>query len=221
MINVIFAAGDYWSTSPEEGNALYIDDVKLNYPAAEPTTTNYKGKLVIIMDGSIPVNPGDETEYTVSITDVDDNTCNLKLANFVLESFGGLRLGDIKVDGVKKTTEADGTVKYEGKAENMVLHGTDETGEPMMDLNVDVACTGTCKDKVLNMIITVNWNNGSEVHPIDVTFNGTQTSGVGIVGADDENAPVEYYNLNGQRVSNPTGLVIRRQGSKVTKVIIK
>lgn len=221
MINVIFSAGDYWSSTPEAGNTLYIDDVKLNYPVVEQTTTDYKGKLVIIMDGSISVNPGDETEYTVSITDIDDNTCNLKLANFVLESFGGLRLGDINVDGVKKTTEADGTVKYEGMAENLVLHGTDETGEPMLDLNVDIVCTGTCKGKVLNMIITVNWNDGSTVHPIEVTFNGTQTSGVEIIDNDDENAPVEYYNLNGQRIANPTGLVIRRQGSKVTKVIIK
>lgn len=220
MINVIFAAGDYWSTTPLRGNTLNIDDVKLNYPVVEQTTTDYKGKLVIIMDGST-VNPGDETGYTVSITDIDDNTCNLKLANFVLESFGGLRLGDINVDGVKKTTEADGTVKYEGKAENLVLHGTDETGEPMLDLNVDIVCTGTCKGKVLNMIITVNWNDGSTVHPIEVTFNGTQTSGVEIIDNDDENAPVEYYNLNGQRIANPTGLVIRRQGSKVTKVIIK
>lgn len=39
--------------------------------------------------------------------------------------------------------------------------------------------------------------------------------------AVDENAPVEYYNLQGVRVSNPKGLVIRKQGSKVTKTIIR
>lgn len=39
----------------------------------------------------------------------------------------------------------------------------------------------------------------------------------------DANAPVEYYNLNGVRISNPTPgtLVIRRQGNNVTKVIVK
>lgn len=37
----------------------------------------------------------------------------------------------------------------------------------------------------------------------------------------DENAPVEYYNLQGVRVENPSnGLYIKRQGSKVTKVIL-
>lgn len=43
-----------------------------------------------------------------------------------------------------------------------------------------------------------------------------------IIGEDDANAPVEYYNLNGVRVSNPSaGLYIRRQGSTVSKVLIK
>lgn len=37
----------------------------------------------------------------------------------------------------------------------------------------------------------------------------------------DENAPVEYYNLQGVRIANPEhGLYIKRQGNKVTKVIL-
>ena len=49
-------------------------------------------------------------------------------------------------------------------------------------------------------------------------------SGVGIDKVADEfnaNAPVEYFNLQGQRVANPAEgqLVIVRQGSKVKKVI--
>ncbi len=38
----------------------------------------------------------------------------------------------------------------------------------------------------------------------------------------DENAPVEYFNLQGVRVENPAnGLYIKRQGSQVSKVIVK
>lgn len=38
----------------------------------------------------------------------------------------------------------------------------------------------------------------------------------------DEDAPVEYYNLQGIRVSNPAnGIFIRRQGSKVEKIIMR
>ena len=40
--------------------------------------------------------------------------------------------------------------------------------------------------------------------------------------ADDDDAPVEYYNICGQRVQNPSaGLYLRRQGNKVAKVYVK
>lgn len=46
-------------------------------------------------------------------------------------------------------------------------------------------------------------------------------SGVEDITADDANAPVEYYNLQGVRVENPAnGVFIRRQGSRVEKVVM-
>lgn len=43
-----------------------------------------------------------------------------------------------------------------------------------------------------------------------------------VEGVIDGNLPVEYFNLNGMKVSNPTeGIFIRRQGAKADKVIIK
>lgn len=48
------------------------------------------------------------------------------------------------------------------------------------------------------------------------------TSGIEGIEAVTDNAPVEYFNLQGVRVDNPAaGLFIRRQGNKVTKVIIR
>lgn len=47
------------------------------------------------------------------------------------------------------------------------------------------------------------------------------SAGIGSIIADD-NAPAEYYNLQGIKVANPeSGLYIRRQGKTVTKVIVK
>ncbi|MCM1521717.1 MAG: Ig-like domain-containing protein [Muribaculaceae bacterium] len=47
------------------------------------------------------------------------------------------------------------------------------------------------------------------------------TVGIEDIEAADAEAPVEYYNLQGIRVENPTnGLYIRRQGNKATKVIL-
>lgn len=47
-------------------------------------------------------------------------------------------------------------------------------------------------------------------------------SGVNDIIADEENAPVEYYTIQGIRVNNPAnGLYIVKQGKKVSKQIIK
>lgn len=40
------------------------------------------------------------------------------------------------------------------------------------------------------------------------------------IDAPDADAPVEYFNLQGVKVTNPSGLVIRRQGNHTTKVLI-
>lgn len=47
-------------------------------------------------------------------------------------------------------------------------------------------------------------------------------SGVEAIEADNANAPVEYFNLQGVRVENPeNGIFIRRQGTSVEKVVIR
>ena len=52
-----------------------------------------------------------------------------------------------------------------------------------------------------------------------ITFDCLLVTGITNISAD-ENAPVEYFNLQGVRVANPeNGIFIVRQGSKVTKVI--
>ncbi len=55
---------------------------------------------------------------------------------------------------------------------------------------------------------------------IDVYDPNGSMSGINDITVED-NAPVEYYNLHGVRVANPeNGLYIRRQGSKVAKVVL-
>lgn len=45
----------------------------------------------------------------------------------------------------------------------------------------------------------------------------------GVMGDGDADAPVEYFNLQGQRILNPAAgqLVIRRQGAEVTKMVVR
>lgn len=67
-----------------------------------------------------------------------------------------------------------------------------------------------------------NFLRGSDV----ITFDMSGYSAINNVLSDadaDVNAPVEFVNLQGVRVANPTEgqLVIRRQGTKVEKVVLK
>ena len=56
--------------------------------------------------------------------------------------------------------------------------------------------------------------------PFQLDENG---AGINDVTVDNENAPVEYFNLQGIRVSEPAAgqVVIRRQGTNVQKVLVK
>lgn len=70
--------------------------------------------------------------------------------------------------------------------------------------------------------------NGENIVYQTVSADGVKISadidaaGVEGIVVDSTDAPVEYYNLQGIRVANPeSGVVIRRQGNKVQKVVVK
>jgi hypothetical protein len=87
----------------------------------------------------------------------------------------------------------------------------------------DNSYTYKLSDLATTDLMTVYAVNGTKQSE-EVTYNqgGQIVSGIEGVAADSQDAPVEYYNLQGVRVSNPgTGLYIRRQGTKVEKVAIR
>lgn len=62
----------------------------------------------------------------------------------------------------------------------------------------------------------------SDATGVSVSATGVITGVEGVEADADADAPVEYFNLQGQPVANPAnGIYIRRQGSKVAKVIIR
>ena len=64
-----------------------------------------------------------------------------------------------------------------------------------------------------------NYEPSSDTVTIMLPENITEPSALGTITAD-ENAPVEYFNLQGIRIDNPeSGLYIRRQGNTVTKIV--
>lgn len=54
-----------------------------------------------------------------------------------------------------------------------------------------------------------------------VSYAKSETDSALLIGAGDNAAPVEYYNLQGVRIDNPAnGIFIRRQGSKAQKIVL-
>jgi len=79
-------------------------------------------------------------------------------------------------------------------------------------------------DKTGKFNVYAEYTSGTDVMYSAVkTIEVESGSTTGIEGVEaDENAPAEYYNLQGVRVANPeNGIFIRRQGAKVEKVYVK
>lgn len=72
------------------------------------------------------------------------------------------------------------------------------------------------------------WSNMASVSQIFIggvipKIKDSGSSAIEDVIDNDDNAPVEYYNLQGVRINEPAAgqVVIRRQGSKVSKVVVR
>lgn len=155
-----------------------------------------------------------------------------QLYTFVLPEFtlGGESLGDIIVPHLTATEVAGGT-RYQGTVKHLYL--TDEAHTMDIYANVDVDAVVTDAFE-LNANIAVNWimdpdqpdDAEGNTLPISVTFNGVRSlAGIGGIEADTDNdAPVEYFNLQGMRVNGANltpGIYIVRQGKNVQKVLIR
>ena len=80
----------------------------------------------------------------------------------------------------------------------------------------------TNTEKINVIAYLIDKSNYKVVNAYMIKSEDIKQSGVEEIGVNtDNNAPVEYYNLQGVRVENPSnGIYIRRQGSSVTKVAI-
>lgn len=89
-------------------------------------------------------------------------------------------------------------------------------GENMEAVLVPVSLESAVVYENLNGKYTVTWNYDTKTVKFVLT-----SSGIDNVDSDATAAPVEYYNIQGIRVANPKGLVIKKQGDKVEKLVIK
>ena len=175
------------------------------------------------------------TDYKgITVGGITPTPCTM----FFTEQYGGVEL--YKADGSKCTwtpaskAEQVYTVTLEEGAPFELLLGADGT-----DGNGAIYSYPNLVAGEKTVTLTIPADNAKEISGVwlksavkpssasvkikSITLTETKESQTAIteIEAADENAPVEYFNLQGVRVENPSnGLYIRRQGSKVTKVII-
>lgn len=81
--------------------------------------------------------------------------------------------------------------------------------------------SGVKAENLNGIVYLTDKTTGFVVNAATVKAGKFGTAGVNDILEDDVNAPVEYFNLQGIKIENPSnGIFIRRQGTKATKVAI-
>ncbi|MCM1022020.1 MAG: PCMD domain-containing protein [Muribaculaceae bacterium] len=131
------------------------------------------------------------------------------------------RLSSLKVSGVEVADFDSDKFQYEAEMPDSEADITYEVKGKSAKATVSL-------DKAQNKATITVENidadkDGEKQHVYTLTLKGGQTSGIEGVEVDNENAPVEYYTVNGVKVSGELapGLYLRRQGTKITKVVVK
>lgn len=164
-------------------------------------------------------NVGDATLYNIYVEQKGDKIIVDNMFNF-----GFAAHPEFTLDAQAKTLSATQPVLYQGSDGTISMLGVDEAGYTTETV---VFSQNATTDAFIFQTAAVALTDGSQIEPayvpmFRVPFDPYAGAGVQGVAVDDANAPVEYFNLQGVRVSNPeNGLYIRRQGNKVEKIIIR
>ena len=82
--------------------------------------------------------------------------------------------------------------------------------------------TGSYQIEIKDVILSYNTGAGVYTSNTTTNVNVFSLTGIGTEEIVNDNIDVEYYNLQGVKVVNPSnGLYIKKQGNKVTKIYIK
>ena len=226
----------------------YYPEERLFFYEAGVDAQNYYTECIVLAQAAAQVGSGVYGQLFVaynfmvnsvmSETQVDDqgNIGDSQLYNIYVEQkgdkividnmfdFGFSAHPEFTVDAQAKTLSATRPVLYQGSDGTITMLGVDDEGYTTDEV---VFSQNATADAFIFQAAAVALTDGSQYQPaylpmFRIPFNPYAGAGVQGVAVDNANAPVEYFNLQGVRVANPeNGLYIRRQGSKVEKIIIR
>lgn len=221
-LNMINCVGYSWVTDNNGEFILGQDGQPVSYPYYSYATVDHAAGTVSIdnfldFDGSSFAEEGSFGYPIVFNIDKDAQTATAKDQNIPLQ-FTATEWVPFNLYGIELVDEDfDTTEEFMMMGDEQALeNGTIVTA--FQNTGVGAALFGTFQNETY----------GQEFYMVeyiifDAVFTGNDDAGIADVVVDNnENAPVEYFNLQGVRVENPAaGLYIRRQGNKSTKVLVK
>ena len=225
----IYYEGEIWGEYTEmewytnDGQFFTEDDVEYGISTFVGTANTIKSCKYV----------GDEKDQTFVVNSYDAQTGNFKYTmNGVDTGFG-----EGRVQTTTKTFGENGsnTTIIESKAwpidapEDVIESSSEETVKyDKFGLLYFSEQNDEWGDSKVEYTVKYDESNGLPIEMIEKTeglekfvFTNSSTNAVTDFEIDNSNAPVEYYNLQGVRVAEPSnGIFIRRQGTKVSKIAL-
>lgn len=192
--------GTWWTTNPDTsyGSGTQFKPLTITADGAE-ITFNYDGS-----GGHGNVRGTTTTKQN-----------NLQLGGSSCMTIKGTATGselyDVTVQGNRKRTAEGLSLLADMKTDENGIIDFDEEAQSLVwtPAQADAVCYLDAPD-------------GAYIESITVEYRSTGAGVDNVAVEDNTDAPVEYFNIQGVRVSNPeNGLYIRRQGSKVNKIVIR
>lgn len=214
----VFDFMDHTSIKDEDGNRIaeFATYPVVNTAVVKPNSTVEKASIV--------ETPAVCNDVTVTGTITNNSTgegCDIVLSN----TFGG----------VVELRPLNNASIYIDVPDDMYLSAVMMEGSQTEAIELADNVPGTYKSGFVTRSQHIWTYDGDDVNEVQLDVkagseyvdrfyvfytNNNPASGLNTVEVD-ANAPVEYFNLQGVRVANPAnGIFIRRQGAKVSKVIL-
>lgn len=170
---------------------------------------SYTGDLYVSLYAPATDDMEPIPDQSVNIVADSENTVTLSLRDF---SFAGMLLGDIVLEEIPVSMNADNSVVFGDKApKDFTFHATMEgnyVGDIIATAKVNSE-NSSINGLKLAADIDVVWDNGGDYVPIYVRFNGERPAPTGIEAATSTSAKTTgVYTLTGVRVAanNTKGL---------------
>lgn len=184
----------------------------------QTTSVNSPALLFVDYEGNITFNQGrDENAYLLAGAAGSGIAVSADGATLCVNDEGGL-LQFFDVTWKENTPTI--TPRYSFNHEIGVASRRNTNGKCIEQMAFDYAGNLVAAGHYLGVFTIPTTDNRKETPAMQTVTR--KVSGISDITIDDDNAPVEYFNLQGVKVNNPeNGVFIKRQGKKVEKVILR